>query len=71
MQSSPDKSIARGKEVNRDTFPALQSDIQFWNIDKITELLWQHPGCLPEIYGVIENWRRQSPAKWTATSGTR
>ena len=71
MQSSPDKSIARGKEVNRNTFPALQADIQFWNIDKITELLWQNPGCLPEIYGVIEKWRTQSPAKRTATSGTR
>lgn len=71
MQSNPDKSIVRGKEANRDTFPALQADIQFWNIDKVTELLWQNPGCLPEIYGVIEKWRRHWPRKQTASSGTR
>lgn len=55
MTSNPDCSIKCDKEVTRTTFPHIQSNIEFWNIDEIVERLWRQSGCLPLVYAVIEN----------------
>lgn len=55
LESNPSRSINRTKSNFQKVFPHIQADIEFWNINAITERLWQQSGCLPRVYAVIEN----------------
>lgn len=55
LESNPSRSINRTKGDFQKIFPHIQADIEFWNINTITEKLWQQSGCLPRVYAVIEN----------------
>lgn len=54
----PHVAIPLTRPANRDIFCNLQSDIEFWGVDRITDLLWHKPGCLPEVYAVLQRGRK-------------
>lgn len=58
LKGSLHKDVATAAEAAKSVFKNLQTGIIFWDLDMITDMLWSKPGCLPMVYGVIENLER-------------
>ncbi len=53
VTEEPSESIHLNNQQLSQFFPKLIGGIEFITLDKAVEMLWQHDGCLPLVYGVI------------------